>query len=482
MIFFNPHHHRFLQLWVGFYLSLIAAAAPIVFAQESIVATPVVAKRPVFAKLFSKAKPSRSIIKAKPVAVSHSRKVSTPSSGNSLSELIAEALSNNPELHSARQDEIIQLAKSEYTQSAGKPQLLAYGTHDSQPGAVVGAGRSERDALGLSFEQPLYDFGSGKRRLDSEINLAQSHRWQAKVKELEIVYQVTETYWRLVFLDEVIRLRTASLHAKRAEQSSIADRVSARESRYAELLLAKAGVAEAEQALFVARNGRNLAHSQLQFFLGRDQQSSIHVRDRLSRSQFAAAVTNESLCIQSHPEIKRALAAETAARNAENSARAGRLPKVFLRGHIEDSQSQLSQGTTNVVPDGTNYQVGAYMSVPMGRQRSAANAKLNEAQATRIQLAADLETLNASLRLRVKDARNRVEEAAKSVTVSEHLEAAAFENFKLRKELAMIKNATRADVASAEKDYLDARVAVYKARYDLKKALAHLQREVGRVN
>lgn len=64
----------------------------------------------------------------------------TPSraSCDSLGNLIHEALQNNPQLRSVRQDEIIHLARSEFAQKDGLPLMVAYGTHDSQPASSLG--------------------------------------------------------------------------------------------------------------------------------------------------------------------------------------------------------------------------------------------------------------------------------------------------------------------------------------------------------
>lgn len=402
---------------------------------------------------------------------------------DSLSNLVREALQNNLGLHSIRQDQIIHLARSEFTGKDAYPLIAVYGTHDSQPPSAFGVrnngGRSERDAIGLTAEQAVFDWGENRGKVEMDRLQAKSHYWNAKVKELETVYNVTEAYWRVVFFKEVIDLREQALAAKRREIISVAERVKAREARYADLLLLEAGEAEAEQDLLKAENGCEMATAQLLFYIGRQKYETVAVKDRLIISNSSGP---KKIDVETHPEMKRVRLAERAAATAKRSARAGRLPKVILRGHIEDSNSQQSIGTTNLIPDGTNYQVGAYVSVPVGRQWVAASAKLNEAYAKQIQLAADAETLNTSLRLRILDAKNRVEEAFKSVTVAGKNETAAKENLKLRKELALIRSATRADVARAEKSYNDARVGVLKARYDVKEAQAHLDRELGMIN
>ncbi|MDF1755493.1 MAG: TolC family protein [Verrucomicrobiales bacterium] len=411
--------------------------------------------------------------------------VAKKSRSDALSSLIEEALQRNPELLSVRQDQIIKLAQSEFTGKDAFPLIAAYGTHDSQPGATfgvpgrIGGGESKRDAYGLMAEQALLDWGETRGKIQMERSQAKSHFWHAKVKELETVYHVTEVYWRLVFFKEVVALRESALAAKRREKAAVLDRVKAREARNAELLLVDAGVAQAEQELLKAKNGYDLSAAQLLFYIGRDRNDCVTVNERLSVSRRPGI---DLVDVECHPEMQRVRAAEMAASSAERAARAGRLPKVVLRGHVEESNSQETIGTTNLLPDGSNYQVGAYVSVPVGRQRVAANAKLNEAYARQIQLAADAATLNGSLQLRIKEAQNRVEEALNSVTVAKKNAAAATENLKLRKELALIKNATRADVAKAENEFNEAKVGVLKAMYDVKEAQAHLDREAGMIN
>lgn len=463
---------------------------------EAIVATPVevearpakLLKRPGFFRR-AKKQPARQVYEprklvATPVPVLPKLHRTAVSRDDSLPALIEEALANNPDLKSARQNEIIQLAKSDFTRKDAFPLLAVYGTRDSQPPSTFGIrnqqyDRSERNALGLTAEQPLLDWGENRGKIEMEKHQAKSHYWSARVKELETIYHVTESYWRLVFFKEVVDLRKRALDAKRREKISIEDRVDAKEARTVDLLFVEAGVAGAEQELFKAQNGYELATAQLLFYIGRKSCDKVCVNDRLTVSPTSLP---DVVNLDCHPEMQRVKSAEMAALTAEQAAKAGRLPKVVLRGHIEDSNSRESAGTTNLVPDGTNYELGAYVSVPVGRQWVAATARLNEAYAKQVQLAADASTLSTSLRLRIQDAQNRVEEALKSVTVAGKNETAAIENLKLRKKLALIKNATRADVAKAENEYNEARVGVLKAKYDVKEARAHLERELGMVN
>lgn len=409
-------------------------------------------------------------------------KLSQPyGSTDSLRNLVEEALSNNPELHSVRQDEIVHLARGEAIGAAGLPQLSFYRTHYSQPASATGlaAGSnagSERDASGLLAEQPLLDWGESRKRIEMERFSARSSHWNAKVKELEIVYRVTEAYWRLVFFREVVDLRQAAVEAKKRERAAVGERVEGREARRVELFMVDAETAGSEQELLRAENGCDMARAQLLFYLGRHEDDLLCVEDRLILSDSGE---QRSTCLDDHPEMKRVRSAEISAAKAEGAARAARFPKVVFRGQVEDSDSKRGPGTTNLVPDGTNYELGAFVSIPLGRQWTEATARVNEAIARRIQLEADAKTLNQSLRLRIKDAHNRLEEALKSVTVAHRNEMAAVENLKLRKEMALIKNATRAEVAEAESRYNDARIGVFKALYDVKEAQAHLDRELG---
>lgn len=399
---------------------------------------------------------------------------------------------NNPELRSARQDEFIHLGKSHYNKKDMFPKIATYGTHDSQPagdtdgdtttGGTGGAAsgdshdRNWRKAFGVSAEWTVFAWGETRWKSRMELRESESDKWNSSAKEADTIYDVTEAYWRVVFFQAVVQLRKDALHARRKEVQSVGERVSAREARRADLLLAQAQVAEAEQEVLKAENGLELSKERLLIVVGRGYGESVNVRDHLSvtKSQLPAEVD-----LETHPEVKRIRAAQEAALAAERSARAGRKPKLIFRGHIEDSTPQESAGSSNLVPEGVNYQLGAYVTLPAGQQWVGATGRLREALASQAQLAADAEALSNSLRLRIKDAQNQVEETRMGIEVARMNERAAAESLKVQRELASIRNATRADVAKAENDYTEARIGVLRAIYDHKDAQAHQKRELG---
>ncbi len=476
-------------------LLLVVFASEETRAQDAIVATPVQEEPvrrlfPRIARLFERAEAGTGSVESAPAELP-GRRIAVPVSPveapasktvpvrDTLPGLVREALENNPELASVRQEEILKLAGSEVTGSGGLPLVAVYGTYQSQPPSGIGGiadGRSQRDAVGLLVEQPVLDWGANRGKVEMERQLARSDHWGAKVKELETVYRVTETYWRHVFFGEVIDRREAALQARLRERSAVAGRVRAGEAREVELMLIEAAVAEAEQELMSARHGHLLAEAQLRFLVGRDRDAPLLIADHLT---LAPAAEPTEICLEEHPEMKRVRLAELSASTAERAARAGSLPKVLVRGRVEDSNASPGAGTTNLVPDGVNYEIGAYVSVPVGRQKTAAAARVHEANARRIQLAADAASLEASLQLRIQEAQNRLEEARKGATVARKKEAAAIEYLSLQRELGSIRNATRADVAKVESDADEARIGVLKALYDVKVARAHLEREQG---
>lgn len=405
-------------------------------------------------------------------------------SATQLSSLIQEALKNNGELGAARMDEEAYRGKSHYERKDWFPKMAVYHTYDTQPDTAEPdtnparqSERTWRKAYGLTTEQLIFDWGETRGKVHQKSHEAESYGYKAMVKEAEIAYKIREAYWRVVLFQEVVGLRQKALESKKKEVGSVADRAKANKARKADLLMAEAQQGQAEQDLLEAENGLALAKERLLYYVGRDTDGDISISDTLTGSD---TIQPEDVNIESHPDMKRVRAAQEAARSAELSAKAGRLPKLFFRGHIEDSTPEPGADAGNLTPDGYNYQLGLYVSVPFGQQWVGASGKLREARARQAQYAEEAKALKGAIKLKVHKAQNRLSEAIKALEVAGKQKDAAAEKLNATHQMAEAKNATQADVARAEDDAANADIGVMRALYDVKEAEADLLREMGR--
>jgi len=415
-------------------------------------------------------------------------------SSSYLDQLISEALSNNSELEAARQDEYIHLARAEYEKRNWFPEASGYLSQSDQPdpddrdadddgvNENGDPGRSWRRAYGVSASQLIFDWGTTHRMVRKEKYEAQSDAWNAKAKEVNTAYNVREAYWRMVLFNEVVNLRTRALNARKEERGAMADRVEANQSRRAELLAVEAEVALAEKRLLEAQNGLALSRENLLFYMGRDLDCAVPVKNGLSMGSVGSLITID---VEGHPEMKRLRSAQLAAHSGARAAKSGRLPIFYFQGTAENSRadggSEDRAAAGNLVPDGANYQAGLFMSLPLGKQRVEANGKLAEARATQAQLVAQADALASGIRLKVSESKNKLQENVKGVEVAEKEKAAALENLSMMNELQEANNATRGDVAKARRDVAMATIGVWRAIYDVKEAEADLIREMGLV-
>ena len=407
-----------------------------------------------------------------------------PPAASGLSALVAEAIRNNQELRAVRQDEVIYSSRNHFEQRGYYPKLGGYWAYDSQsdvdgPGETKGqTDRTWRKSLGMQAEQMLWDFGETRHKIRKEYHTAEAYAQKAKLKETEIAYEVTESYWRVALLQGVVALRQKALGAAKREVNSISQRVKAKGARVADLRAAEAGQAQAEQDLLAAQNGLGIAKQRLLFYLGRDVDGAIGVSDSLTPAASSAA---GQVNVEAHPDMRRVRAAQQAADSAARAAKGGRFPQFFLRGSMEDSTNEPGSNAGNLVPEGYNYRLGLAVKIPIGYQWVAASGKLQEARAKQEQLSAEAAALKGSIKLRVHNAQNQVAEAAKGVDVASKQHAAAKAKFDMVRDMHAAKNATQADLAQAEDDLAQAEIARLSALYDVKVAEAVLLREMGKV-
>lgn len=406
-----------------------------------------------------------------------------------LAGLIREAIKTNGELASARSDEEIHRGKSHYNRKDWFPKMALYHTYDSQPDSagtddngnpknspVNQSERTWRKAYGMNAEQLLFDWGETRGKVHQESHTAESYAWKAKAKEAEIAYDVAEAYWRVVFFQDVVGLRQKALQAKKTEVKSITDLAAANNKTRADVLAAEAQQSKAEKAVLEATNGLSLAKQRLLVAVGRDPEGDITVTDTLSGGESTGST---AIDVESHPDMKRVRAAQEAARSAEAAAKAGRMPKVYFRGQIEDSTTEPGNDANNLAPDGYSYQLGLYVSIPIGQQWVGASGKLLEARARQEKYAEEAKALEGAIKLQVNHAHNKLSEAIKGLEVAQKQQEAAAEALKVTRQQAEAKNATKADVARAEDDEAGAAIGVLRALYDVKEAESALLREMG---
>lgn len=432
------------------------------------------------------------------LAVSSSRVVegACPAPPLPLESLIREAIRNNRELLARRHESRIHAGKSHYERHEWFPKFESYASYDTQPDPQrtstkqpASTDRVWRRAYGMRMEQTLWDFGVTRGKVHSESFTAEAYAQKAAMRAVEIAYEVSECYWRVVFFQHVIALREAALDARKRERESLRARLQTRNAMEAEVLFADMQVAQAEKDLLQAQNGLHLAKRQLLFYLGRKPEDTVTVADILWVPPDASHPHPSDAVSPTHPNLLRVQAAKQAGEAAERAAIGAHFPKILLRAHIEESRSKPSSTTSgggsteaaggNLAPDGYLWGASLNLMLPLGAPWVGATGRRIEAQANQAMLQAERQVLEDSIRLKLLDAKYQLEEAWKEQDVADKRRAAAGARLEHARHLHEARNATHADMAQAEEEAAQAEIGYWRALYEIRVAEAAILREAG---
>lgn len=360
------------------------------------------------------------------------------------------------------------------------------------PGPItLGEAFKNSYAATLSVRQPLFTGGEISSRIDAAGHAVAASRgsydWERSGVELE----VRTAYWALVEAELRVqaieeRLRQVELNLRNME-SRLANGVVTRN----EVLTVEMKLAEARLQLLRARNGRQLASTRLALLTGLSPDRELAPTTPLHsggadgvgagipwaeegrelRSLIRDALANRGDLVELRADVN-------AARAAENVARAGWFPKLFLAG--EYSYARPNQASFPAEDEfESSWRVGIVGRIELGNMpRVYHETSQREAELTAV--SARLATAEDRVRLSVREAYLSRQSSARELELAETMVRQAQEN--LADTRVRVENgvALNEDLLEAQATLLDARLAVTSARTGQRIAWDRLMRETGR--
>ncbi len=270
-----------------------------------------------------------------------------------------------------------------------------------------------------------------------------------------------------------------SLAQAKDHQAMAERRLAAQSVTKADVLLAEARVAEAEQRVVSARSGAGVAEKQLRIAIGQpDGQLAVGENVLADLPPAAAGDRLVARALAARPEL-RALGENLEAIDGQGKLeRAGLLPRLDLVGNYAYADPH-----PRAFPQQDEFRsawdVSAILSWSLDGAARAREAQ-NGLAARRRQLAAERRQAIDGITLEVTAAAARVSEAEHAIDASKRALVAAEEAYRVRQRLYEVGSASSTELGDAETELTRARFGLIDAHIDVRLARVELDLAAGR--
>ncbi|MFQ5847676.1 MAG: TolC family protein [Candidatus Methylomirabilales bacterium] len=355
----------------------------------------------------------------------------------------------------------------------------------------AGNGTAYTSDLTLTLTQPLLkNFGVDVNRV--EIKIAQNEREASldrfRQTTMDVITQVQNAYWDLVFTLENLKVAERSLRVARELAELNRARVRAGVAAPVEITQAQAEVAAREAGVVVAEKQVRDAEDSLKVVLNIPKEGAwggaILPTDPASFSpvtpNLSGAVAD---ALRKRPEYR---AAKVDIANRELTVRLARnqlLPDISFQGSVGlnglSAEDPSLGKDLDVLGSGKflNYSAGFVLTVPLGNR--AARAEFIKAKLERDQARVSLRNLALQITAEVREAVRRIEANAKVVDNTRATRVLREEQLRIEQKRLEAGVSTTFEVLRFQRDLAVAQSAEVRALTEYKKSIANLDRAQG---
>ena len=330
----------------------------------------------------------------------------------------------------------------------------------------------------LLLEAPLFQGGRtyyGNRAAGANLSATEL---ATRTIQSNLAFAVSRAYYEILKTENSIDIAVESTRQIRSHLTIAEARFENEVALRSDVLRVKVRLAEAKEALEIARHNLERAKSQLNLAMGQSVNQPLElVRDEMQleiRSESGQTLDDLiSLARQNRTEIEGIDRNIASLENLVAGARAGYYPRINAFAHYDVDTEDFSDSN-----DSWTIGIGASFQIFDGHLTrsavSAARARLSEAEARKQQLVLRIE-------MEVKDAFLKQSEAARRFEVLEQSVGEAEETLRIVSERYAEGAALITELLDAEVALTNTRLSLLSARYDNLIAAAALDRGVGRI-
>lgn len=341
------------------------------------------------------------------------------------------------------------------------------------------SGSEDEYAWTTSVTQPLFTgFALTNQYALTQTNVALA-RLDLQLVRQDIILTAKETFFSLLKAQKLLDIAEATVKQIDAQKKVAQDFYEVGMSPLNDLLQAQVELANAKQDLIRAQNDVDIAQSNFNLVLRQPLPTVTTIEDIRTYVPFTRALPDcQQTAEQNRLELK--IADTQVQREDQNLALVKKdyYPNVNLQGTYfrRGDDWDVDGGDGVFDPDGWRITaIASWDFWQWGRTRHDVTAQLKRVARARL----DKTRIMEQLRLEVREAYLRTNEAQKNITTVEKAIAQARENFRINEERYQAQVATSTDVLDAQTLLARTMINYFNALYDFKIAKARLQRAMG---
>lgn len=304
-------------------------------------------------------------------------------------------------------------------------------------------------------------------------NLAQA---QQENKVTELLLEVDEAYWRVVSLENKVKLATEYRNLIAKVDSNVNAMVSEGVATKSESLKVKVKLNEADVTLTKAQDGLNLSKMALNQLCGMSLDDNYTLADEDLATDTETKLIPVDQAISNRPEIKALLQVENIAKSNEKIMLSRFMPNIGLTGNYLISNPNTFNGYKNEF--GGMFTVGIVANIPLfhfGDKFHTLNAAKSQHRIATLQL----EEVKEKMHLQIKQSSFKLAESLKKKNATEHNIEQAEENLRYATEGFNEGVITSTDLLGAQTAWLSAKSEAIDAEIDVKLCNLYLSKSLG---
>ncbi len=328
----------------------------------------------------------------------------------------------------------------------------------------------------IGFVQPVF-MGGKIRELyniakygENLANAAQEN------KVTELLLEVDESYWRVVSLENKVKLAKEYRNLVAQVDSNVSVMIEEGVATKAERLKVKVKLNEADITMTKAEDGLNLSRMALNQLCGMSLDETYTLADEDLKNQPVIPLIPMEEALNNRPEIKQLKQMENIAKSNEKIMLSRFMPNIGLTGNYLISNPNMYDGYKTEF--GGMFTVGIVANVPLFHFGDKFHT-LNAAKSQHRIATLELEDTKEKLQLQIKQNTYKVAESLKKQTSSQHNIEQAEENLRYATEGFDEGVITSTDLLGAQTAWLSAKSELIDANIDAKLCNLYLAKSLG---
>ncbi|ADQ79035.1 outer membrane efflux protein [Paludibacter propionicigenes WB4] len=328
----------------------------------------------------------------------------------------------------------------------------------------------------IGFVQPIFMGGKIKELYNIAKygeNLAQA---QQESKMTELLLEVDEAYWRVVSLENKVKLAKEYRNLIARVDSNVTDMINEGVATKAEALKVRVKLNEADITMTKAEDGLNLSRMALNQLCGIALDDVYTLADQDLAAETITRLIPIDQALNNRPEIKQLIQLENIAKSNEKIMVSRFLPNIVLSGNYLVTNPNSFDGYKNQF--GGMYSIGVVANIPLfhfGDKVHTLNAAKSQHKIATLQL----EETKEKMQLQIKQSSYKVAESLKKKTSTEHNVEQAEENLRYATEGFTEGVITSTDLLGAQTAWLSAKSEYIDANIDVKLTNLYLAKSLG---